>query len=248
MPTAGCDWLPSARIPPCPRRREPLHSAFGDLLSDNGRMSLRPLVGVFAFVLVTCAACGAPTQAVTPRQGARSLLGASSFAVQEVDHSTDPRPSGQFVSTFIGERTPVATEAHVVETGANPVSYTLYATTHTYCHVGTDLSGGGFCDPGDGNDDFITFVSRPIVRSIADGQSHVRSSGASFTFSGASTSQSANPPTTVKWQGTGQVQGNYLAHLHYRVSDSRGGVQMVTVTYTEVGSAAAIQPPANLPS
>jgi hypothetical protein len=217
-------------------------------LSDNGGMLSRPLFGVFAFVLATCAACGGSTQTVTPKQGARFLLGASSFAVQEVDHSTDPRPSGQFVSTFTGERTSVATEAHVVQPGPDAVSYTLYATTHTYCHVGEDLSSGGFCEAGNGNDDFLTFVSLPILRSIADGQSRVRSSGASFSISGTSRNRSVSPPTTVMWQGTGQVQGRYIANLQYRVSDSRGGVQMVTVNYTKVGSAPSIQPPSHLPS
>jgi hypothetical protein len=212
-------------------------------------VSLRALFGVFVLVLflVPCAGCGGSTQAVMPKEAARSLLGASSFAVDEVDHSTDPRPSGQFVSTFTGERTQVATEAHVEQTGSNPVSYTLYATTHTYCHVGADLSGGGFCEAGNGNEDYLSFVSLFILRSIASGKTRAHSSGASFSFSGASKDQQTSPPTTTKWQGTGQVQGNYISSLRYRLSDSKGGVQIVVASYTKVGSGPPIQPPPHLP-
>jgi hypothetical protein len=67
-------------------------------------------------------------------------------------------------------------------------------------------------------------------------------------LSRASKNRSISPPTNVMWQGTGQVQGRVIASLQYRVSDSRGGVQMVTVSYTKVGTASSIQPPSRLPS
>jgi hypothetical protein len=199
-------------------------------------------------VLASCAACGGSSSAVTPEEAADALLGAPGFAIHEVDRSSSSTSSGQFVTTFIGERTRLATEASVVKTGNNPSSYTLYATRRTYCHVGTNLTGGGFCMPGDGMNDFITFVSFSILKEIADGQTHVHANGPNFTFSGSGTSGSAKPTIFVEWQGTGRIAGGYVASLQYRVSDSQGGNQNIAAEYSHVGTSIPIHPPPRLPS
>jgi hypothetical protein len=207
------------------------------------------LLGLCVLVVVACSACGSPVHNnVSPRQAASNLLGSTGFDVREVDRATEPKPSEGFVDTFVGERTLRATKGTVVKTGYQPITYTLYATLTTYCHLGPQESGGGYCNPGNGNDDYLTFVSLGLLRSIAAGGSRVTTTGKNFSFSGSATDHSTDPPVTERWFGTGMVTGKYLSHLQYRLTDSLGGTEAVTATYSNIGTVPTIHPPSSLPN
>jgi hypothetical protein len=124
-----------------------------------------------------------------------------------------------------------ATE-HFALSGSPRLTYTVYATKSEYCHLGSDLAAGGFCDRGDGFENDITFLSLSYLRTIASGKSVVTSEGRALSFSGSAiNTSSTNGAVREHWTGTLAISNGLVTEMQFAQHDSLGGVGHGSATF-----------------
>jgi hypothetical protein len=228
------------------RHREHFSAGLDCNHSDVRKLSLVLL----ALVAVGFGGCTSRdvVQTVSGGTAAERLL-ATSFSIKESDVSRSPVSSGNFELTMAGRRSESAVEAteHFTPSGSQHLNFTLYATKSVYCHLGSDLSTGGFCDRFDGYDRGITFESLAYLRSIASGKSVVTSRGRTLSFSGSAVSSSSTTGTVHQhWTGTLVIRDGLIANMQFKSSDSLGGVAHDAAAFTVDHGMPAISPPSGV--
>jgi hypothetical protein len=218
-----------------------------DAIIENVKKSSLLFLILIAVVIGGCAT-DSGVRTVSGRTAAERLL-ATSFAIRETDDSTSPVSSGNFELTMSGRRSGEAIEAteHFVPSGSPRLIFTVYASKTVYCHLGSDLASGGFCDLGDGYDNYISFESISFLRSIASGKSVVTSKGRTASFSGSDVSTSSTYGTVHEhWTGTLAIGNGLITKMQYSQSDSLGGVGHGSAAFSADGRVAAIAPPSGV--